>query len=115
MMIDRLPTRDAFAGCLHTRFRVMDGSPQDELDLELAQVSELRVASSSQVFSILFRGLADHFMPQRIYRLSHERLGELELFLVPVGKQGESILYEAVFNQLIPALKESSQAPARGE
>jgi hypothetical protein len=114
-MTGELPTRDDFAGCLHSMFRVMN-DPRIELDLELAQVSEMRTTSSSQVFSILFRGPAGWFMPQHIYRLGHDRLGELELFLVPIGKEGESILYEAVFNQLIRAPgQETSQAPLRGE
>ena len=111
-MTDQLPTRDDFAGCLHTRFRVMDAPQQAVLDLELAQVSELRGNRSAQTFSIVFHGPAGRFMPQRIYRLSHDRLGELELFLVPVGKEGESILYEAVFNQLIPAPQQENRSGA---
>ncbi len=35
---------------------------------------------------------------QRIYRLSHPVLGDLDLFLVPVGKGERGIRYEIVFN-----------------
>ena len=115
IMAEKLPTRDDFAGCLHSMFRVMD-DPRIELDLELVQVSELQVTSSSQVFSILFQGPDGWFMPQHIYLLRHERLGDHEVFLVPVGKEGGSVLYEAVFNQLIEASEqENRKAPVRGE
>ena len=92
-----LPARDDFAGCLHSRFRVAAELP-GEFDLELVQVSELRTSSHQVNFSIIFQGPQERFLPQRIYRLNHDRLGDLELFLVPVSRQGETILYEAVFN-----------------
>jgi hypothetical protein len=37
-------------------------------------------------------------MPQRIYRLQHEELGQLELFLVPIGPDADGMCYEAVFS-----------------
>lgn len=98
----RLPARGDFSGCLHTRFRVKDELP-DEFDLELVQVSDLRSSPQQVNFSIIFQGPQERFMPQRIYRLEHNRLGELELFLVPIGQKGETIQYEAVFNTLVEA------------
>jgi hypothetical protein len=100
-MIETL-TREALSECLNTVFRVADET-SGGFDLELTQVSERRAAQRQEGFSILFRGPADRFAPQRIYKLKHERLGEFDLFLVPVGKDGEAIMYEAVFNRLIPS------------
>ena len=40
-------------------------------------------------------------MPQGIHRLTHSNLGELELFLVPVGRDSAGFQYEAAFNNLI--------------
>jgi hypothetical protein len=97
--MSELPGRDAFAENLHTRFQVVDTLP-DLLELELEQVSELHATRWQQTFSAVFRGPAERMMPQHIYHLRHPSLGELELFLVPVGKQGQSILYEVVFNHL---------------
>jgi hypothetical protein len=94
-----LPARDEFASCLGSGFRVVDPS-LDPFDLELVQVSDLKTTPEQQNFSILFLGPAEHFMPQSIHRLAHDRLGELDLFLVPIGQQGETILYQAVFNHL---------------
>lgn len=48
-------------------------------------------------FSLVFRGPSEILLPQRIYRLEHDRLGAFELFLVPIGPDGEGMCYEAVF------------------
>ena len=97
--MNELPGRDAFAENLHTRFQVVDAVPE-LLELELEQVSELHATRWQQTFSIVLQGPAERMLPQRTYRLQHPRLGELELFMVPVGRKGQSILYEVVFNHL---------------
>jgi hypothetical protein len=51
-----------------------------------------------QPFNLLFRGPLKPLLPQRTYRLANELLGELELFLVPLGPEGGEQRYEAVFN-----------------
>lgn len=48
-------------------------------------------------FSLVFRGPASPVMAQRIYRLEHEALGTLELFLVPIGRNAQGVRYEAIF------------------
>ena len=48
-------------------------------------------------FSLFFRGPTERALPQGIYRLAHSELGELELFLVPLGPDGEGMRYEAAF------------------
>ncbi|MBI3443928.1 MAG: hypothetical protein HY055_00805 [Magnetospirillum sp.] len=35
---------------------------------------------------------------QQTYLLRHEQLGEQEIFLVPVAQEGETFVYQAVFN-----------------
>jgi len=37
-------------------------------------------------------------LPQQIFRVEHETLGALDLFLVPVGPSPGGMRYEAVFN-----------------
>jgi hypothetical protein len=49
-------------------------------------------------FSLVFRSPPGAPMPQRIYRLQHEELGDLELFLVPIGPDADGMCYEAVFS-----------------
>jgi hypothetical protein len=48
-------------------------------------------------FSIVFRGPYEPVLPQRIYRIEHDELGALEIFLVPIGPDESGMRYEAVF------------------
>lgn len=65
----------------------------------LAEVTGLGTGASGQrdPYSLVFRGPPAPVLPQRIYHLRHERMGDLELFLVPIGPDGEGMRYEAVF------------------
>jgi hypothetical protein len=49
-------------------------------------------------FSLLFHADAADAMPQQTFTLRHERLGELEVFLVPIGPDERGMRYEAVFS-----------------
>lgn len=55
----------------------------------------------SQPFSVFFFQEAPRpILPQSIYRLEHETMGTMEVFLVPVGPdpRRRGMVYEAVFN-----------------
>jgi hypothetical protein len=54
-------------------------------------------AGARAPFSLLFLGPADPVLPQRIYRLAHDTVGEIEIFIVPVGRDESGTTYEAVF------------------
>lgn len=49
-------------------------------------------------FSLIFRGEETGVLEQRLYRVVHDSLGELDLFLVPVGKDAQGVSYQALFN-----------------
>jgi Domain of unknown function (DUF6916) len=49
-------------------------------------------------FSLTFQCAEPRPMPQAIYRLEHDRLGTLEVFVVPLGPHQGGMRYEAVFN-----------------
>jgi len=49
-------------------------------------------------FSLIFVAAGPLILPQRIYRMVHEVLGEVAIFIVPVGKDAEGVHYQAVFN-----------------
>lgn len=100
-MTEQLHRQD-FAAYLNTPFAVLDDDPAP-CDLELIEVSEETRAWRQETFSVLFRGPAEHFLPQRIYRLRHATLGEAEIFLAPVGQDDRGFHYQAVFNRLISA------------
>lgn len=67
---------------------------------------EARALSSSQVmpgaarvpFSLLFRNTSAFLFPQQTYLMRHESVGEIGIMLVPVAREREGFLYQAIFN-----------------
>lgn len=53
---------------------------------------------SREPFSLLFHGPKDPSFPQRTYRIRHPVMGEIHVFLVPVGPDEDGLCYEAIFN-----------------
>lgn len=49
-------------------------------------------------FSLTFLAKDPRVLPQRLYRLEHNDLGLLEIFLVPSGKDAQGVTYCATFN-----------------
>jgi hypothetical protein len=45
----------------------------------------------------VFRGPKKPELPQKIYKLEHDKLGTFELFLVPIGLDKEGMRYQAIF------------------
>jgi len=101
-MLDRLTSAD-FAPYLHQTFTVRLES-LEPIPLELAGVTELEATGTEpgprgRPFSLLFLGpVSRQYLLQHIYRLEHEQLGALDLFLVPLGPEGGRMRYEAIFN-----------------
>lgn len=71
------------------------------VELTLTHASDLGSSPRQERFSILFRGPAAPAFGQGLYRMSHEVMGEFDLFLVPVGRAQDGVSYEAVFNRLV--------------
>jgi len=63
----------------------------EPIELELVSVTETGPASrpeGRQPFSLHFLGpVSRQYLIQHIYRLEHEQMGELELFMVPLGPE----------------------------
>jgi hypothetical protein len=88
-------------------FRIRLGSGES-IDLELIEAKtigerrrpDLPGIGREQAFSLIFRGPRDRLLPQGIYPIEHPILGTLEIFLVPLGPEGDSegLQYQAVFN-----------------
>ena len=96
-------SKDDFAEHLNTKFRVRsDVENGPEVELELAEVVEFPTLTHSRSdverFSLFFYGPGDRYLPQRTYRLAHERMGEHDIFLVPVAQEPRGYRYEAVFS-----------------
>jgi hypothetical protein len=96
-------THDDFAGRVGERFALCSAD-QSRIDLRLIEVTESQElggpgpqGQERRQFSLVFRGPASPVQPQSIYHLDHDGLGELEIFLVPIGPDNEGMCYEAVF------------------
>jgi hypothetical protein len=98
-MLDLATVRcEQFAACLHQDFEIVfsDGT----LALKLSEARQLgsRPESVREPFSLTFLGPANLRLPQGIYKMRNATLGEMEIFLVPIGADSNSSSFEAVFN-----------------
>lgn len=99
-MLDIIRSAD-FAAHLNQTFRI--SLAEETVDLELIEVVELAgdpVAESDKrrPFSLIFRSeRVDAYLPQAIYTLEHERMGDLALFIVPLGPHPDGMRYEVLF------------------
>ena len=86
-------TVDDFLPLRGDRFRIAP-EKAPAFDVELVEVTEIpREPGGRAPFSLVFRGGPDPPVEQRIYRVEHEKLGELDIFLVPIAVDR----YEAIF------------------
>ena len=98
-----LPDHPAFARHVGETFviRPPEGEP---LEVELVEALALAVREDvpegvrKEPFSLLFRAQVQDALPQQIYRIEHGTLGDLDLFLVPLGPDTVGMRYEAVFS-----------------
>ena len=90
----------AFAENISTKFllRTDDGNA---VELELTKIREIESEPGHEQFALIFSGPGTIYVPQRTYQLEHERMGAITLFLVPIGKDENGFIYEAVFNRFI--------------
>ena len=95
-MLDTLTCED-FESHLNSPFDMTAGDAT--MVLELIEVKRLpQQARTRQPFSLLFRGGGTTVWPQGIYHLSRAGLDEIDIFLVPVGKDESGVRYEAIFS-----------------
>lgn len=92
-------THEAFAQHANTKFQVqLDGG--ELVDLELTEVSELKLFPGQEEFTVLFRGPNEIFLGQGTHSFTHDQMGIFMLFLVPVARDEKGYYYEAVFNRI---------------
>ena len=93
-------TEKEFSRHLKSKFQLK--LDDQKIDLELVEVkgylSQPNEQGGMERFSIFFAGPGDVRLPQHVYQLDHERMGEFEIFLVPVSGDDKGYRYEAVFN-----------------
>ena len=93
-------THETFLQNVNTKFYV-SADDTTRVELELAEVSELKQLKAHEQFSVVFRGPLEFFMGQGMRAFDHETLGQFELFIVPIRQDGQGYYYEAVFNRFL--------------
>ncbi len=104
-MPDQLKSSD-FTPFLNQTFRIrLEGT--GPIDLELVEITEAASGQSAAApgtggrvpFSLQFLGpVSPQYLIQHTYRLEHEQMGALDIFLVPLGPEAGRMRYEAIFN-----------------
>jgi hypothetical protein len=93
-------TEQKFSKHVGTQFKTALG--EHEVNLTLAEVKAYTPLENEQDgmerFSVFFDGPGDIVLPQKTYQLQHDKMGEIDLFLVPISGDQNGFRYEAVFN-----------------
>jgi len=92
-------THEEFTQNAHTKFQAQTDE-NTPVELELTEISELKLYPHQVEFSVLFRGPLNVFLDQGVRNFKHDQLGEFELFIVPIKQDAEGFYYEAVFNRI---------------
>jgi hypothetical protein len=77
-------------------FTVAAGGSSLSLTLKAAKPLGMALREGG-AFALNFSGPAAPLLQQSIYPLRHAAFGTLDLFIVPIGKDKDGIVYEAVF------------------
>ena len=93
-------TEKEFSRHVNTKFQLK--LDDQEFELELVAVTGYLPQTNEQGgmerFSVFFDGPGRPRLPQSLYSLEHEQMGEFEIFLVPISGNEKGSRYEAVFN-----------------
>lgn len=91
---------DTFLPHLGDTFDVNIGETEP-MPIVLIEAAPLRASAPkirADAFELKFTGPGPAYLNQMIHHLSHVSLGEMDIFLVPIGTHGDGFLYQAVFN-----------------
>lgn len=96
-----LLTLEHFAACLNETFDAhLQGMavPFVLVEARPLQTHAGVTAQARAPFSLLFRNASPVLFPQQIYAMTHPRVGDIGIFLVPIAQERDGFLYQAVFN-----------------
>lgn len=93
-------TADHFLQYVGDTFKVTTYSDHT-ISFTLREVNRYKSQSAvlkREPFNLVFSGPMQPIIPQATYQFNHSVMGMMEIFIVPVGKDQESIFYEAIFS-----------------
>ena len=92
-------THEEFAQHTNSRFQV-EVDENTDVEVELTEVSELKLYPQQEEFVLVFRGPSDTFLGQGGRYFKHDKMGRFEIFIVPIRQDEQGFYYEAVFNRI---------------
>lgn len=89
-----------FAGHVRETFSLLVGGSSMDVTLVQAQRRPARTIAGirAEPFTLYFKSPSPVLLPQKIYPFSNPGMGKLNIFIVPVGRGKDGVIYEAVFN-----------------
>jgi len=97
--MEEVLTHEVFAKHANSKFQAQVDETMG-VELELTDVSDVKLYPHQEEFAIVFRGPLDKFLGQGLRSFSHDQMGQFEIFLVPIKQDEQGFYYEAVFNRI---------------
>ena len=93
-------TFESFSPHLNSSFALGLGEAAVDLTLTQATRQPMRPFPGMirEPFSLIFRSGSPVVLPQRIYPLIHASMGRLDIFIVPIARDVQGVVYQAIFN-----------------
>jgi hypothetical protein len=93
-------TFEGFAPFLNATFSVGLGESTVEMTLIEATKGKPQQWEGlrKEPFSLIFKCASPVILPQKLYSFENPGFGKMEIFIVPVGRQRDGVVYQAVFN-----------------
>lgn len=99
MKIDNLSKSD-FTPHLNTKFKIHTDA-FGIVDAELIDITGKK-SQNQESFSLIFSTSKDKIFEQKIYKINHPKMGDLELFVVPVAShKKDEMHYQVIFSRLL--------------
>ena len=93
-------TYENFAPHINQTFSVDLGDSAVEMTLTQAVKGKPQAWQGvrKEPFFLLFKCAKPVVLPQRLYRFESTGFGRMDIFIVPVGREPDGVVYQAVFN-----------------
>ncbi len=89
-----------FAGHLREIFSIALGKSSVDMTLVEARRRPPRVVAGlrAEPFTLYFKCANPILLPQKTYPFTNPGTGKLDIFIVPIGRERDGVVYEAIFN-----------------
>ncbi len=98
-------SRTRFEAALTTTFTIealpIHGSIPVMVEARLQRITAQALTGAYEQYSLFFLAPVTPLLPQGTYRFRHAALGELLLFMVPVGQDGTGTQYEVCVSRTL--------------